>query len=227
VQRAPEDVFLRESCANFLESIGDKKNALAEYRKITEILPHDFYGCLQTGRLLGELGQTADARNYLTRAAQHRPSLPDPWYELGIVTASESKFAEALGYFERAAQIRPLDGNYLAYKAKTLSKLNRRDEAIQIYREAIKLQRGGREAHFELAGELAAKGDVVESIHEYSEVLRLNPRHAVSHVNLGVMLVRQNRLTEAIQQFEAALRIDPNYREAQDYLTQVRARTVK
>jgi cytochrome c-type biogenesis protein CcmH/NrfG len=57
--------------------------------------------------------------------------------------------------------------------------------------------------------------------------LRINPRHAVSHVNLGVMLVRQNRLREAVLCFETAVQIDPNYREARDYLEQVRARGVR
>ncbi len=224
VARAPRDSDLRENFANFLEAIGDRQAALVQYRAITEIYPHDFYGCLQAGRLVGEVGQMIEARDLLERAAIHRPSLPEPWYELGIVAATENRFEEALGYFERAVAIRPQDGNFLAYKAKSLSKLGRRDEAIAIYRQAIQTQRGGWEAHFELAGELAAKGEVGESIKEYSEVLRINPRHAVSHVNLGVMLVRQNRLTEAALCFETAVQIDPNYREAREYLEQVRAR---
>ena len=227
VAREPNDTDLRENCANFLEAIGDRSAALVHYRRITEIYPHDFYGCLQTGRLLGEAGQRHEAEDYLKRAASHRPSLPEPWYELGIVAASENRFEEALGYFDRAATIRPQDGNYLSYKAKVLSKLGRRDDAISIYRQAIQTQRGGWEAHFELAGELAAKGEFAESIKEYSAVLQINPRHAVSHVNLGVMLVRQNRLAEATTCFETALRLDPNYREAREYLDQVRSRAVK
>jgi len=224
IRRAPDDNFLSEGLANFLEAIGDAKGAVAAYRRITESMPHDFYACLQLGRLLGEHGQRKEAQGLLTRATQLRPSLPEPWYELGVVVASGSRYAEALDCFERAVQLRPQDGTYLAYKAKTLSRLHRRAEAIQIYREAIQMRRGGWEAHFELAGELAAAGEVAESIREYAEVLRLNPRHAVSHVNLGVMLVRQNRLNEAIQQFEDALRIDPQYKEAQEYLDRVRSR---
>lgn len=227
VARDPNDSDLRENHANFLEAIGDRAAALGEYRKITEIYPHDFYSCLQAGRMLGEGGQRLEARSFLQRAASHRPSLAEPWYELGIVAASENNFEEALGHFDRAVKIRPQDGNFLSYKAKVLSKLGRRDEAIAIYRDAIQTQRGGWEAHFELAGELAAKGEVVESIKQYSEVLRMNPRHAVSHVNLGVMLVRQNRLAEAMTCFETALRLDPNYREAREYLNQVRARVTK
>jgi tetratricopeptide (TPR) repeat protein len=224
VSLAPEDHFLRENFANFLEAIGDKPAALAEYRAITEFLPHDFYGCLQTGRLLGEAGQLEAAREYLERARRHRPSLPEPWFELGVVTAAGGDYAAALKLFERAVALRPQDGVFLAYQAKALSKLNRRTEAIAIYRQAIQSQRGGWEAHFELAGELAATGDVAESIKQYLEVVRLNPQHVVARINLGVMLVRQNRFGEAIQQFESALQLDPANAAAQDYLTQVRAR---
>ena len=156
-----------------------------------------------------------------------RPSLPDAWFELGIVVATEANYAEALGYLERALQKRPTDGSYLANKAKVLSKLNRHAEAMQVYRDLIKLYSGNGEGHFELAGELAAMNEVAESIKEYNEAIRLNPRHAVARVNLGVMLIRQNRQDEAIRQFEIALSLDPNYAEAKDYLRQVSAQRNK
>jgi tetratricopeptide (TPR) repeat protein len=225
--RTPGDTAMRENYANFLEAVGAKSAALAEYRAITELLPHDFYGCLQTGRMLGEAGQRESARDFLERARQHRPSLPEPWFELGVVLAAGGDYVAALKHFERAVSMRPQDGAYLAYQAKALAKLNRRTEAVAIYRQAIQTQRGGWEAHFELAGELAAAGDVAESIKHYLEVVRLNPQHAVTRINLGVVLVRQNRLAEAVQQFEVALQLNPDSREARDYLTQVRARMTR
>jgi tetratricopeptide (TPR) repeat protein len=174
--------------------------------------------------MLRELGRLKEARPLLQRASVARPSLPEPWFELGLVIATEANYAEALGYLERAVQKRPTDGSYLANKAKVLSKLNRHAEAIQIYRDLIKLYSGSWEGHFELAGELAAVNEVAESIKEYGEAMRLNPRHAVTRVNLGVMLVRQNRYDEAIQQFEAALVLEPNNVAARDYLRQVSTR---
>ena len=224
IRRAPGDAYLAEGLANFLEAIGDPKGAADAYRRITELLPHDFYASLQLGRLLGEHGQPQEAERLLRRAAQIRPSLPEPWHELGVVIAGRQRYTEALECFERAIKLRPQDGTFLAYKAKALSRLGRRAEAIQIYREAVSTGRGGWEAHFELAGELAVAGDVNGAIREYVEVLKLNPRHAVSHVNLGVMLARMNRLDEAIERFEAAVQLDPNYKEARDCLAQTRAR---
>lgn len=224
IARAPQDNFLRENYANFLESVGDNQGALAQYLKLTELLPHDFYGCLQAGRLLSETGRQPEGEPLLRRALAMRPSLPEPAYELGRAVAARGNYAEALQLFERAVTLRPTDGSYLAYKAMALSKLNRRTEAIVVYREAIKLYNSSWEAHFELAGELAAANEVAESIKEYTVAIQLNPRHAVARVNLGVMLVRQNRLAEAIQQFEIALAIEPGNAAAKDYLRQVSAR---
>lgn len=224
VSRAPNNGSLHENYANFLESIGDLPGALAEYLKLNELLPHDFYARLQAGRLLQESGKAAAAEPLLRQAAAQRASLPEPWFELGRTLAAQTNYGEALQCFERAVAMRPTDGSYLANKAMALSKLNRRPEAIAAYREAIKFHGDNWEGHFELAGELAAANEVAESIKEYQAAVRLNPRHAIARVNLGVMLVRQNRLAEAIQQFETALAIEPGNASAKDYLRQVSAR---
>ena len=224
IARAPTDALLHENFANFLEASGDNPRALAEYRKMTELLPGDFYGSLQAGRMLREAGRYAEAEPLLRSARASRPSLPEPYFELGVALVSAGKSAEALENFTRAVAMRPTEGKHLMYQAKALAQLNRHPEAIEIYREATRLHPNSWEAHFELAGELATAGQVAAALQEYQEVVRLNPRHAVSRINLGVVLVRQNRLSEAIQQFDAALALEPGNAAARDYLSQVTRR---
>jgi tetratricopeptide (TPR) repeat protein len=226
LQRAPNDPYLYEGLANFLEALGDREGAIAAYRRIIELLPQDFYASLQLGRLLGEQGQPAAGQPFLENATRLRPSLPEAWYELGSVLGAQEKFPAALDCMQRAARTRPQDPAYVCYTAKVLAKMRRRAEAIQHYRRAIQMRPDFWEARFELAGELAFDNQVNEALREYAEAIRINPRHATTRVNFGVMLVRVNRLEEAIQQFEEALKIDPANRAAQDYLTQVRARKV-
>jgi tetratricopeptide (TPR) repeat protein len=223
VKQAPADAFLHENYANFLEATGDLPRALAEYLKIVELLPHDFYGCLQAGRLCSQMGRLAEAKPLLKRACQTRPTLPEPWFELGVTLANETNYSEALDCFKHAAQVRPAEGSYVTYQARMLVKLNRHPEAIRAYRDAIKINGTDWNTHFELAGELAAANAAVAAGQEYEEVIRLNPRYSVAHVNLGVVLVHQNRLDEAIQQFEYALELEPSNAAARDYLTRVSA----
>ena len=224
LQRSPGDAFLYEGLANFLEAIGDAKGALATYRKLNELLPHDFYACLQLGRLLGEEGQPEQGQPFLENATRLRPSLPESWHELGAALAAQEKFPAALNCMREAERIRPQDPANVCYTGKVLAKLHRRAEAIERYRRAIQLRPEYWEARFELAGELAGHNQINDAIREYAEVLKYNPRHALTHVNLGVMLVRVNKLEEAIRRFQDALKIEPTNRVALDYLAQVRAR---
>ena len=227
IQRSPDDPFLYEGQANFLEAIGDANGAIEAYHKLNEMLPHDFYSSLQLGRLLGEQGKLEQALPLLEKATRLRPGLPEGWHERGVVLGALVRFVEALHCFENAEQIRPQDPANVCYTGKVLAKLDRRSEAIQHYRRAIQLKPDYWEARFELAGELAGDNDVVGAIREYQEVAKINPRHAVTRVNLGVLLVRLNRLDEAVSQFEEALRIEPGNRAAQGDLEQVRARLTR
>jgi tetratricopeptide (TPR) repeat protein len=83
-----------------------------------------------------------------------QPSLTEGWYELGNVHASEEKFEPALADYNRARQQRPRDPQTILHMGKALAQLNRHTEAIQLYREVIKLDPGFWEAHYELGGEL-------------------------------------------------------------------------
>lgn len=224
LQRAPQDHFLHEGLANLYEALGDVKRAAGEYQKMLELLPHDFYGKLQLGRLQGELGRPAEGEPWLRQAARQRPSVPEVWAELGDAQMAQKNYSGALDSYTQGIKLRPQDAGYLCYQAKAFARLNRSREAIAAYRRAIQLRADVSDVHFELAGLLAGDNEVVEALREYAEAIRLDPRHAVSRINLGVVLVRQNRLDEAIQQFEVALQLEPTNAAAADYLRQVTGR---
>lgn len=221
INQSPRDGFLYEAMANFLESLGDRQQAAKAYRRLLEILPHDFYGNLQLGRLLVDLGQPTEAEELLLRATAQRPGVPDAWNELGDAYMAQRKYSQALGAYERAAKFRPREPSYVMCMGLSLARLNRRSEAIAMYRRAIEMEPNSWQTRFELATELATENQLAEALREYSEVLRLNPTHTVSHINLGVLLARQNRFDEAIRQFEVALQLEPTNTAAADYLRQV------
>jgi len=224
IQRAPGDPFLQEGFANFLEAVGDRKQAASVYKQMLELLPNDFYSKLQLGRLYGELGQAATAEPLLQQATRQRQSVPDAWVELGNVQMMLKKYGEALESYTQGLKLRPQEPAYLCFQANALARLNRNREAIAAYRRAIQIRADQPQTHFELAGLLAAENEVAEAMREYNEAIRLNPQYVVSHINLGVMLFRQNRLDEAIQQFQTALQLDPGNAAAADYLRQTKER---
>ena len=223
LEHAPRDKYLYEGLANFLEAIKDPQGVIAAYRRITELMPADFYACLQLGRLLSEQGRPSEGEPFLREAANLRPSLPFGWLELGSVLAAQQQYVAALDCMERAIRLRPQDPSYLCLAGRLQAKLGRHPEAIDCYRRAIRLSPGSWQAHYDLAGEFAADNQLEEAAREYGAVLNINPRHVPSYLNLGVALVHFNQPGEAIKCFQNALMFEPTNRVAQEYLNSLLA----
>ncbi len=221
VERSPEDHLLRENFGVFLKSIGDKSAALVQYQKITESLPHDFYARLQVGHLLGELGRWKEARAQLEIAATQRPSLPDAWFELGVVHAATSNYVAALEHFQKVGRLQPADISSRTYTARMLWRLNRKEEAVREYRSLIELNPTRWETHLELAELFATANETTNAIPAYQAAVKLNPRHPGIRLNLGVMLARQNHLEDAIEQFQTVIELSPTNTAASQYLREV------
>jgi len=221
LRRAPEDHWLHENYAQFLESCRDLKQATAQWQAVRELLPLNSAGHYQVGRLLELQDNWTESESALRQAVTLRPSLTEGWCELGNVHLAQEKPEMALDDYERARALEPQDATYCAFTGKALSKLNRRDEAMESYREAIRLAPELWEAHFALAEELASTNRLADAESEFEEVIRLQPANAQAHLSAGVMLARQGRFDPALQQFDETLRLEPENKLAHDYLLRV------
>ncbi len=83
------------------------------------------------------------------------------------------------------------------------------DEAIQAYREALRINPANASANYNLGLALFRKGSLDEAIQAYREALRINPESTNTHTNLGLALYHKGSLDEAIQDYREALRINP------------------
>jgi tetratricopeptide (TPR) repeat protein len=221
LQWASRDHYLHESFADFLEAIGDLKQATAEWRQVRELEPHDFLACFQVGRLLGRQGQSGEAETSLLKAVALHPALAEGWYELGNLLVAEGKFEPALLNYEHALRLRPHDAAYCCQKARAFSKLNRHAEAIEQYQRTVQLKPEAAEAHFELGNELAADNHNSEAKSEYTQAIRLRPAYAQAHLNLGVLLALEGQFDDALRHFGETLRLEPANKLAQEYFDRV------
>ncbi|HWW00180.1 MAG TPA: tetratricopeptide repeat protein [Candidatus Acidoferrum sp.] len=103
-------------------------------------------------------------------------------------------------------------GDYAFVEQATL------EEAVDNYRQALKLDPSFPDAHFQLANALFKQGAGEEAIREYQEALRCRPVWARAHNNFGFVLERMGRLDEAIAHLQEAVRLDPASAEAQSNL---------
>lgn len=71
---------------------------------------------------------------------------------------------------------------------------------------------------FDLAAELAAKGNEDEAVVEWKKALELNPNDPFANNDLGTHLLKKGRLDEAIVYFQKAVEAKPEYADAQNNL---------
>ena len=100
---------------------------------------------------------------------------------------------------------------------------DRHAEAMEEYREVLRLKPGHPEAHFGLGVVLArVPARKAEAIAEFEKAITSRPNYAEAHNALGLELARQGgRDVGAIAHFEAALRVKPHLAEVHANLADV------
>jgi tetratricopeptide (TPR) repeat protein len=99
-----------------------------------------------------------------------------------------------------------------------LVSLDRMPEAIEHFREALRIDPNLVDTRYNLGVALEQTGQPKEAIGQYEQALRIRPNYIKAHINLGMALVRQGKIREAVEQYEQALRIQPDYPKAQNNL---------
>ena len=83
------------------------------------------------------------------------------------------------------------------------------DQALQEYREAIKIDSQCWKALNNYGLILVSRGEIDRGLACYQKALRANPSCVDTHNNLGAVLVNQGKLSEAEDHFRCALQADP------------------
>jgi tetratricopeptide (TPR) repeat protein len=221
LEKWPDDFLLRENFALFCQASGDVPQSIAEWRRVHELMPHDYLPYFQLGRMLVGHGQAAEAETNLRLAVQIHPSLTEGWFELGNVQVLQGNDAGALASYAVAREQRPQDGQTVYRMGKVYALSNRHAEAVQLYHEAIQLNPADWEPHYELGGELDAAGQLDGARNEFAAAVKLKPGYSRAHFNYGVLLAKQGRLEGAQQEFAETLRLEPDYKNAQESLAKV------
>jgi protein O-mannosyl-transferase len=101
--------------------------------------------------------------------------------------------------------------------------LGRRAEAIEEYRQALRIAPDYAHAHNNLGSLLMAARQLEDAQAHFERALAIDPSYAEAHNNLGKLLGYEGRTTEAAEHLRRALAIKDSYPEAHYNLAQVLA----
>jgi len=140
----------------------------------------------------------AEALNNLGGALSH----------LGRLDEAQDAYRKAIASDVRNAPYAQVNlGNILLTKGNA-------DEAIELFRAALRLNPEYDEAHNSLGAALVKKGLLDEGLEHLKEALRIRPDYAQAYNNLGSALQKTDP-GKAVEYYREALRVEPRFIEAQ------------
>jgi tetratricopeptide (TPR) repeat protein len=130
-------------------------------------------------------------------------------YNFGLLLAHQNRLREALGYFERAAQIEPTFGLAQNNLGLVLNGLGYPREAIPHFVAAIEINPDNADAHNNLGTAFRRLGRTEEALAAFRAALEINPHHPMASFNAGVVFAGQGQLQKAADFLARAVGIDP------------------
>jgi Flp pilus assembly protein TadD len=163
-----------------LQRLDDPKGSLVEYTKSAAIQRPSAFDLENVAKDYVLLGDTASAEHWAKVATEMDTRDPEAWYVLGRIRFTLQRFQEAADCFQRSLALLPRSVKAENNLGLSYEGLNRTDEAVAAYRQAIAWQQN--------------------DLHPSEQPL----------LNLGIILVHQAKLEEAQQFLTQAAAIAPN-----------------
>lgn len=162
---------------------------------------------------LHEQGRLAEAEALYGAVLAARPDNFDALHMMGLVKLARGQAGEALTLVAAAMRARQSPQVLLNY-GLVLNALQRHQEAVESFDQAIKLKSKYAEAHNNRGAALTALGRETEAVESLRKAVAIKPDYAEAHYNLGSALRTLGRYEEALKSFERALALRPNYFKA-------------
>lgn len=162
---------------------------------------------------LHQSGNLAEAEAMYRKILRTEPRNGDAWHLLGVACLQRQDLAEAERAIRTAVGIVKAPG-YLANLGVVLRGLGRSAEAVDTYREALRLTPDVPALHYNLGIALMELGRPEEAVAAYRAALDRQPIHPEALNNLGIALNALGRFGEAAEAFRRALEQRPSHTEA-------------
>jgi Flp pilus assembly protein TadD len=154
-----------------------------------------------------------DADRWMSRALAMDANDAETWYAMGRLRYTQGRYGDALTCFEKTLALNPRsvkgENNLgLAYEA-----LNRNDDAVRAYRNAIAWQKDdpspSEQPLLNLAILLQHRNQLPEAQQLLEQAAKIAPKDPHIHENLGQVYLHTDRAADAAKEFADAVRLAP------------------
>lgn len=191
------------------------KDSLEEYTRAAALQTPTAEQLRNVGQDYVLLDDLSDADKWFTRSIEMDRADPEGWYSLGRLRYTQQRFLDAADCFKRALVLAPgspkVENNLgLAYEG-----LNRTDDAVAAYRQAIAWQDAeprdkiSEQPLLNLAIVLMHRAELAEALRLLQRAVAIAPGDSRIHEQLGQIYLQQGDFSEAQKSLAIATRLDP------------------
>ncbi|XP_007896582.1 tetratricopeptide repeat protein 13 isoform X2 [Callorhinchus milii] len=199
-----------------LQDIKNAELALFELNRVITIEPNAPEVFEQRAEILSPLGRISEALNDLSRAIQLRP-LARLYRHRGTLHFISEDYATAHEDFHQSLEMKKSQPIAMLYKGLTFYHRGMLKEAIDAFKDALKLKSDFTDAYRSLGQAYRELGDFEAAMDSFQKALLLNQNHIQSLQLRGMMLYNHGSLQEALKDFKGCLQLEP-YNEVCQYM---------
>lgn len=155
-----------------------------------------------------QVGHWRSSETLFSRAMEIDPGNWLAANNMGVVLYRRGRYEEARRYFSLSVAGHR-DAEHLTNLAASLSRLGRDADAVAAFAEALAMNPGYADAHYNLGIHLARSGRHEEAAGEFRRALESAPRHAEARNNLGASMWALGKGDEAIDHYRKSIESDP------------------
>ncbi|XP_041068938.1 tetratricopeptide repeat protein 13 isoform X6 [Carcharodon carcharias] len=199
-----------------LQDIKNAELALFELNRVITLEPNAPEVFEQRAEILSPLGRISEALNDLSRAIQLRPSAR-LYRHRGTLYFISEDYAAAHDDFQLSLEMKKYQPIAMLYKGLTFYHRGMLKEAIDAFKDAVKLKTDFTDAYRSLGQAYRELGDFEAAMESFQKALILNQNHIQSLQLRGMMLYHHGSLQEALKDFKGCLQLEP-YNEVCQYM---------
>ncbi len=197
---------------------GQTASAIEMYRKALEINRGHIAARQQLIKLYEAAKEWNRAAGNTVVLLEFEPKNADLRLFLSQMYLNMNDFDGALREAGQAARLRPGDASVLLHQGMLAEKAKKPKEAIDFYKEALKLDKKNHAVCNNLAMLLEKQGNRKEAIPLYKQAVALNPANIGYHINLADAYEKNGQVKEAAAAYEALVARDKQNKKAWEAL---------
>ncbi|MBC8351130.1 MAG: tetratricopeptide repeat protein [Planctomycetes bacterium] len=175
-----ESQFLLAECLRLTRR---NSEAMIEFEQLFDIEPNYHRGYIPFGVLLVEESHLTAAKIYLAMGIALYPNRDDAHQALGAAHLQMAEYELATQSLLEASLLNPYEPDTLLLLARTRLATGEANEAVSLYKQAIRLGRNGADTNNELGEALLRAGRVKAALAHFLNALSIEPGHEGAQLN--------------------------------------------